>query len=83
MKIVEERENLLKRKTREKRRGKLISQNSVTHLFNIQMTKFISSGISMKYWKSQILEEKKSGYAFKITHIAAARCPKLPNSALN
>ena len=41
MKIVEVRENLSKRKTREKRRGKLMSHNSFTHLFNIQMTKFI------------------------------------------
>ena len=50
MKNVEVRENLSKRKTRKKRRGKLISQNSFTHLFNIQMTKFIYSRISMKYW---------------------------------
>ena len=30
-------------------------------------------------------QEKKiiSGYAFKITHIAAARCPNLQSSALN
>ena len=32
---------LVKKKSREKRRGKLISQNSFTHLFYIQMTKFI------------------------------------------
>ena len=51
MKIVEVKEDLSKRKTREKRRGKYISQNSFTHLFNIQMTKFIYSRISMKYWK--------------------------------
>ena len=30
-----------KEKQGEKRRGKLISQNSFTHLFNIQMTKYI------------------------------------------
>ena len=41
MKIVEVRENLSKRQTREKRRGKLISQYSFTQLFNIQMTEFI------------------------------------------
>ena len=51
MKIVEVKEDLSKRKTRGKRRGKHISQNSFTHLFNIQMTKFIYSRISMKYWK--------------------------------
>ena len=28
-------------------------------------------------------QKKISGCAFKITHIAAARRPKLPNSALN
>ena len=31
----------LKKKNMEKRRGKLISQNSFTHMFNIQMNKFI------------------------------------------
>ena len=31
----------VKKKNKGKRRGKLISQNSFTHLFNIQMTKFI------------------------------------------
>ena len=43
------------------------------------MTKFIYSRISI-IDKSQ---KKISGYAFKITRMAAARCPKLPNSAPN
>ena len=47
MKNVEVRENLLKRITS----GKLTSQNSFTHLFNIQMTKFIYSRILRKCWK--------------------------------
>ena len=42
--------NFVKKKNKEKRRDKLISQNSFTHLFNIQITKFIYSRISMKYW---------------------------------
>ena len=85
MKLVVVRENLSKKKTRGKRRGKLISRNSFTHLFNIQMTKLkIFTDIN------EILEiidksqnKKIGGYAFKITHIAAARSPKLPSSALN
>ena len=41
----------VKKKMRKKSCGKLTSQNFFTHLFNIQMTKFVYSRISMKYWK--------------------------------
>ena len=41
----------VKKKNKGKMCGKLISQNSFTNLFNIQMTIFIYSRITMKYWK--------------------------------
>ena len=76
MKIVEVRENLLKGKTRKKRRDKLTSQNSFTHLFNITMIFYIFTDINEILKIIDKSQKKISGYVFKITHIAAARCLK-------
>ena len=35
----------------------------------------------MNFGNNKQISEKRSDYAFKITHIAAARCPNLPIDA--
>ena len=44
-------ENLPKRKKEQTTRGILISQNSFTQFFSIQLTKFEYSWLLIKYWK--------------------------------
>ena len=86
IKIIGVRENLPKKKNKNRKtRGKLISQNSFTQSLNIQMT-FKYSKISMQIMETINKSQKNLvgiPTSYKITHIAASKCPKLSNLGLN